>query len=146
LKKLLKKQIVSGQHNQEIQENTIYVAPANCHMEVCPRSNFPYRIILTDGPPENFCKPSVDPMFRSIARRFRHNAMGIVLTGIGQDGLIGATEIIKNGGTVLAQNKETSVVWGMPKSIVENGLASIALSPKQLGDYVTSLFFKGTLL
>ena len=114
-----------------IEPSTVYIAPGNFHMMVCMRS-IPYKIILNQDPPEHFCRPAVDPLFRSAAEYFRHLTLGVVLTGIGHDGLQGAQEIVKNGGQVFAQDKKTSIVWGMPGSVAKAGLASACAAPKDL--------------
>ncbi|WP_262694802.1 protein-glutamate methylesterase/protein-glutamine glutaminase [Kordiimonas aquimaris] len=110
----------------------IYVAPGGKHMEIVEENG---KIItrLTDDPPENFCKPAVDPMFRSAARIYKDQILAVMLTGMGHDGLKGSREITKEGATLLAQDEETSVVWGMPGAVATAGLCTEILPITELG-------------
>ena len=90
-------------------------------------------IKLTDEPPENFCRPAVDPMFRSLTAIYGENVLGVILTGMGHDGLKGARELTRAGGTVLAQDEASSVVWGMPGAVATAGLCTEVLPVDQLG-------------
>jgi len=81
------------------------------------------KTVLNQGPPENSCRPAVDVLFRSAANVFGPGCLGLVLTGMGQDGTRGAEHIVQAGGTVLAQDEASSVVWGMPRAVAEAGLA-----------------------
>ena len=81
----------------------------------------------SDEEPENFCRPSVNPLMRSAASIYGAGALGIMLTGMGSDGLDGARELVRAGGTLLAQDRTTSVVWGMPGAVVRAGLAAEVL-------------------
>jgi two-component system, chemotaxis family, protein-glutamate methylesterase/glutaminase len=111
---------------EPIAANRIYIAPGNYHMTVETRAG--QRCIgLDDGPAENFCRPAADPMFRSIARVYGARALIAVLTGMGHDGLRGARLVVEAGGTLLAQDEATSVVWGMPGAVTEAGLCSAVL-------------------
>lgn len=85
-----------------------------------------------DGPPEHFCKPAVDPMFRSIAQACRGTCVGVVLTGMGQDGSRGAVALRETGNPVLVQDEASSVVWGMPSAVVAAGAADLVASIDQL--------------
>jgi two-component system chemotaxis response regulator CheB len=98
---------------------TVYIAPGDLHMEVSSRE----RLRTFDGPHENSCRPSVDPLFRSVATQFGPHALAIVLTGMGRDGLRGAEEIARAGGHILVQDEASSVVWGMPGAAWKQGAA-----------------------
>lgn len=82
--------------------------------------------------------PSVDPMFASIADVYGAAALGVVLTGMGRDGTLGAEEIVEAGGTILVQNEATSAVWGMPGSIARAGLASAILHPLDIAGRIVA--------
>ena len=111
----------------------IYVAPGGKHMEVTEEDG--KKIIrLTDDPPENFCKPAVDPLFRSASKLYGDAALAVVLTGMGHDGLKGARDLVRAGGTLLAQDEASSVVWGMPGAVATAGLCTEVLSIDDLGD------------
>ncbi len=82
------------------------------------------KIALGDDPPINFCRPSVDPLFSSAASVWGAGVLAIVLTGMGSDGTRGAADIVAAGGSVIAQDEATSVVWGMPRSVAQAGLCA----------------------
>ena len=80
--------------------------------------------------------PSVDPMFEAMAEIYGTEGVGVVLTGMGRDGTIGAEAIVRAGGEILAQDAATSVVWGMPGSVAQAGLASLVMPPEDLARHV----------
>lgn len=104
----------------------VYVAPGGRHMSVIGKPGRA-RIVVSDDAPENFCRPSVNPLMRSAARVYGRGALGIMLTGMGTDGLDGARELVAAGGMMIAQDQTSSVVWGMPGSVVREGLAAEVL-------------------
>ena len=104
----------------------IYLAPGGIHMHLM-RLGSSLIIGHKDSPPENFCKPSVDVLFRSAATSYARSALGIILTGMGSDGLSGSRDIVEAGGSVIAQDEASSVVWGMPGAVAQAGLASAIL-------------------
>jgi two-component system chemotaxis response regulator CheB len=106
---------------ESIQPGHIYVAPGRKHLTVVPSAGGPV-VYLRDGPPENSCCPSADPMFRSVASVYGANVLAVVLTGMGDDGRRGCEAIVARGGRVLVQDEATSVVWGMPGSVVHAGV------------------------
>jgi two-component system, chemotaxis family, protein-glutamate methylesterase/glutaminase len=121
-----------------IQNRHIYVAPGGHHMLI-EKSGTQKVARLSDAPPENFCRPAVDPMLRSIAKAYGPSVLVVILTGMGYDGRAGSQDIIKSGGTVIAQDKDTSVVWGMPGAVATSGLCSAVLPLKDLGPHVSKL-------
>jgi two-component system chemotaxis response regulator CheB len=108
-------------------------------MRVARRDGGPV-IVLDDGAPINFCKPAVDCLFDSAAEVWGSKNLAVVLTGMGSDGKRGATTVVAAGGTVIAQDEESSVVWGMPGSVANAGLCSAVLPLEQLGPKVVRLF------
>ena len=109
----------------------VLIAPGDYHMALQRRAAGVHAT-LHQGPPENFCRPAVDVLFRSVAEVFGGNVMCLVLTGMGQDGMLGAEVIGAAGGLVLAQDEASSVVWGMPGAVVRAGLADAVLPLKEL--------------
>ena len=81
------------------------------------------RLRLSADPPENSCRPSVDPLFRTVADLYGAGALGVILTGMGQDGLLGARRLHERQGRIVVQDEATSVVWGMPGAVARAGLA-----------------------
>ncbi|MFQ5691701.1 MAG: chemotaxis response regulator protein-glutamate methylesterase [Nitrospinota bacterium] len=115
-----------AEDGQSIEPDRIYVAPGDYHMVV--RTDGEKRILrLNQDPPENFCRPAVDPLFRSAAQAYGQEVLGVILTGMGEDGRQGSEAIAHRGGVVLAQDEATSVVWGMPGAVARAGLASAVL-------------------
>ena len=104
----------------------VYLAPGGMHMTLS-RESAGVVIHLNDGPHENSCKPSVDPLFRSAAQVYGSGLLAVILTGMGIDGLKGSYEIQKNHGRIIAQDEGSSVVWGMPGAVVKANLAQAIL-------------------
>jgi two-component system chemotaxis response regulator CheB len=107
---------------ETIEPGTVLIAPGNFHLEL-QRQGVLVKTVLHQRPPENSCRPAVDVLFRSAADIYGRNCLGLILTGMGQDGLRGAEHLVRAGGTMIAQDEKTSVVWGMPRAVAEAGLA-----------------------
>ena len=116
----------------------IYLAPGDRHLMI-ERLGSALRAHLDDGPPVNFCRPSVDPMFHSAARATAGAVMLIMLTGMGQDGLDGTRAAVEAGAVAIAQDEETSVVWGMPGAIARAGLCHAVLPLPQIAPRLLEL-------
>ncbi len=115
-----------GEEGGVLEAGVVWVAPGNYHM-ILRRDGDQVRVGLNQAPPENSCRPAVDPLFRSAVDLYGNRTLGLILTGMGQDGLIGAGAIRSAGGQVLAQDEVSSVVWGMPGAVVGAGLADQVL-------------------
>jgi two-component system, chemotaxis family, protein-glutamate methylesterase/glutaminase len=118
--------VLESQGGERLLAGTVYIAPGNFHLEVV-REGDGVKTRLTSEPPENSCRPAADVLFRSVARAYGPSALAVVLTGMGQDGMLGAREIVDAGGRVLAQSGPTCVVWGMPRAVEEAGLCEAVL-------------------
>ena len=129
---------LTGAHVREAEEGSplrpgeILLAPGGRHFAVAGDANAP-RARLTDEPPENSCRPAADVLFRTAAKVWGAGTLGVVLTGMGRDGLAGSKAIVEAGGEVIAQDEFTSVVWGMPGEVVRAGLADAVLPLGQIG-------------
>jgi len=117
---------------ERLKPGCAYIAPGDFHMTV-RKDAAGYYAVLDQTPPINFCRPAVDPLFQSVAEVTRGAALGIVLTGMGHDGREGARMLRSAGGTILAQDEATSIVWGMPGAVAEAGLADEILSLADMG-------------
>lgn len=115
-----------AEHGTPLQAGTVWIAPGDHHLTV-GRDGPLLRLWLDQGPPENACRPSVNPLFRSVADTFGPGALGVVLTGMGQDGLEGAARIRAARGQVIVQDEPSSVVWGMPGAVARAGHADKVL-------------------
>jgi two-component system, chemotaxis family, protein-glutamate methylesterase/glutaminase len=124
---------------EEVNAGAIYLAPGGKHMKVERRDGMAV-IAIDDGPMVNFCKPAVDPLFASAAEVWGSKVLALVLTGMGSDGLAGAKEVVAAGGHVIAQDEETSVVWGMPGQVTNAGLCSAVLPLPEIGGRIARLF------
>jgi two-component system chemotaxis response regulator CheB len=129
-------QAVNG---EPVLKGSIYLAPGGQHMTVARRKGAAV-IALDDGPPINFCKPAIDPLFSSAAAVWGAACLALVLTGMGSDGTQGAAEIVAAGGSVMAQDEATSVIWGMPGSVAEAGLCSAVLPLGEIAPATVRLF------
>jgi len=121
--------VLEATEGMSISAGTIYIAKGNWHLEVLASSRIglPNTLRLSQGAPENHCRPAVDVLFRSAAAVYGSGLLSVVLTGMGSDGLIGARIIREHGGAVLAQDQASSTVWGMPGAVANAGLANKVL-------------------
>lgn len=116
---------------QKIMEDRIHIAPGDAHLCV-ERGGESVRVRLRTSPAPSGCLPSADPMFASVADCYGSGATGVILSGMGRDGLLGSRRMADAGGTLFAQDRHSAAVWGMPKAIAEAGLASAVLPPAEL--------------
>lgn len=127
-----------GKDGDPIVPRHIYVAPGDFHMTLA-RGETRNVIRIVKGEPENFCRPAVDPMLRSMVPLYGARLLVIMLTGMGHDGRDGAKAVVAAGGSVVAQDEATSVVWGMPGAVATAGLCSAVLPLKEIAPYVRKL-------
>ncbi|HET8614483.1 MAG TPA: chemotaxis response regulator protein-glutamate methylesterase [Actinomycetales bacterium] len=116
-------EVREAQDGDEVRAGRVLLAPGDFHLRV-HRSGTSVVARLDQGTPENFCRPSVDVLFRSAAQLYGGGCLAVVLTGMGSDGARGAGDVVAAGGQVLAQDQATSVVWGMPGAVAQAGLAT----------------------
>jgi two-component system, chemotaxis family, protein-glutamate methylesterase/glutaminase len=124
---------------EPVKPGQIYLAPGGRHMRVV-RHGAEAAIALDDGPPVNFCKPAVDPLFMSAIEVWHGGTLALILTGMGSDGTRGGKEIIAAGGSVIAQDEATSVVWGMPGAAANAGICAAVLPLSQIAPKLVRLF------
>src|SRR6266480_4391332 len=122
-----------------IKPGRIYLAPGGRHMKVV-RHGAETAIALDDGPPVNFCKPAVDPLFNSAIDVWQGGIMSVILTGMGSDGMRGGKEIVAAGGSVIAQDEASSVVWGMPGAAANAGICAAVMPLDQIAPKLVRLF------
>jgi two-component system, chemotaxis family, protein-glutamate methylesterase/glutaminase len=122
-----------------VKAGKIYLAPGGRHMRVV-RRGAEAAIALDDGPPVNFCKPAVDPLFNSAIDVWQGGILALVLTGMGSDGTRGGKEIVAAGGSVIAQDEASSVVWGMPGAAAHAGICAAVLPLNQIAPKLVRLF------
>jgi two-component system, chemotaxis family, protein-glutamate methylesterase/glutaminase len=128
-----------AEDGEAIVPGTIYLAPGGRHMSVT-RLGGSAAIGLNDGPLVNFCRPAVDPLFSSAAQIWGSGVMAVILTGMGSDGTHGAQDVAAAGGSVIAQDEASSVVWGMPGAAANAGVCSAVLPLDQIAPKLVRLF------
>jgi two-component system chemotaxis response regulator CheB len=128
-----------GIEGELIKPGCIYLAPGGLHMRAV-RKGTDVVISLDNGPQVNFCKPAVDPMFSSAIDIWHAALLGVVLTGMGSDGKVGGKAIVDAGGSVIAQDEATSIVWGMPGAAAHAGICSAILPLNQIAPKLIRVF------
>jgi two-component system, chemotaxis family, protein-glutamate methylesterase/glutaminase len=122
--------VKEGASGDIIEAGNIYIAPGGKQMKIKnDDENSIKKLLVTDDPPENFCKPAVDYLFRSVASVYGKKSLGIIMTGMGRDGVVGIRLMKRHSAGIIAQNRETSVVFGMPAEAIKSGCV----------DYIASL-------
>ncbi|MBT6096386.1 MAG: chemotaxis-specific protein-glutamate methyltransferase CheB [Rhodospirillaceae bacterium] len=124
-----------GKHGEPLLPGHIYLAPGDHHMTVCKGPNGP-EIAIDQSPPVNFCRPAVDPLFASLVDIYGGNILATMLTGMGADGLNGSRSIVEAGGTLIAQDEESSVVWGMPGAVAKDGICAAVLPLDEIAPFI----------
>ncbi len=126
--------VKEAEDGDELQEGRVLLAPGGMHMELVADVKGQEGIIrLNEGPRELGVKPSVNILFSSVAKIFKETTIGLILTGMGVDGTRGAEEIKSNGGTIIAESEETCLIYGMPKNVIESGLADEVVPLDKIG-------------
>ncbi|GAB47521.1 protein-glutamate methylesterase/protein-glutamine glutaminase [Mobilicoccus pelagius] len=134
--------VVEARNGEPVTPGKVLIAPGDYHMRL-KRSGDIVTAVLDQGPQENYCRPAVDPMFRSAAEVYGGNVLSVIMTGMGQDGHRGADPILRAGGSLLVQDEATSVVWGMPGAAVAAGLPCDIIPLPQLPEAITSRAMSG---
>ena len=129
-------EIKVAKNGDQLQSGQVYIAPGDKHMEITVDNKTP-SIKIYKGAPVNFCMPSIDVLFFSAAKIFRNRAMGILLTGMGSDGVEGLGAIKRVGGKTISEAEETCILYAMPKFAVEKGFADFILPNYEIKDQIT---------
>jgi len=124
-----------GVEGEIVEAGRCYIAPGGWHMTVVRERAGP-TIRLNQDPPESFCRPAVDPMFRSLAKVYGAGVLAVILTGMGADGAKGCVALADAGGRFAVQDEATSVVWGMPGAAAETGRAEKVLPLDEVGPWM----------
>jgi two-component system chemotaxis response regulator CheB len=133
--------VKEAEDNDEVVDGRALIAPGNKHMMLVKRSG-KYFVKLLDTEKVNRHRPSVDVLFRSVAKEAGQFAQGILLTGMGEDGAAGLLEMKKSGGHTIAQDKDSSIVFGMPRRAIELGAATDVLSLNQIASFLNHTLIK----
>ena len=132
-----RREAVVAEDGMPLLADRILVAPGDAHLTLQAGPEAPI-VCLTEGRSNSGCMPSVDPMFASLGAVYGASAVGVVLTGMGRDGVEGASRLVGCGGSILAQDEASCAVWGMPRAVLEAGLACAVLPPDKIARRIAS--------
>jgi two-component system chemotaxis response regulator CheB len=134
---IAQREVLVAEDGMDLLPDRVLVAPGDAHLTL---EKWKDRTVvrLTRGKSASGCLPSVDPMLASVASIYGSSGLGVVLTGMGRDGVEGASALVGRGGTVMAQDEASCAVWGMPRAVLEAGLASAALPPEKIARRIAS--------
>jgi two-component system chemotaxis response regulator CheB len=132
-----RREAIVAQDGMELAADRILVAPGDAHLTLDPTDKGAV-VRLTHGRSSSGCMPSVDPMLASVGAIYGSGALGVVLTGMGRDGVEGASRLVACGGSILAQDEASCAVWGMPRAVLEAGLACAVLPPDKIARRIAS--------
>jgi two-component system chemotaxis response regulator CheB len=127
-------------NNETVKNGVVYIAPGGFHMTLKKNSSNFYVISIDENPSTTLHRPSVDVMMNSVTDCYGKNTLGIIMTGMGKDGLEGIRKLKSLGGYSLAQNEESCVVYGMPKAIVDSGLADVIAPLENFPQIINKVF------
>jgi two-component system chemotaxis response regulator CheB len=133
--------VIEGSADQTVLPGAAWIAPGDFHMEV-ERQGGAVRLRVHQDAPENSCRPAADVLFRSAARIYGRHVLAVVMTGMGRDGLVGCEHVRAAGGQVIVQDKDSSVVWGMPGFVVNGGMADRVLPLEDFGPEILGRVWK----
>jgi two-component system chemotaxis response regulator CheB len=141
-----KLEVHEAKNGEPLRPNCVYIAPGGKQMKIVAATDGRQRVIkITDDPPENSCKPSVDYLFRSIAELYVGRATGVIMTGMGSDGTTGLKLMKGNGAVVIAQDESSCVVFGMPKDPIQQGIADVVAPLDNIGrEIIKTLSYNGS--
>jgi two-component system chemotaxis response regulator CheB len=126
--------VVEAQDEEELRGGTVYIAPGGSQMKVRRGDKGEVLVQITDAPAENYCKPSADYLFRSVAQVYGEKALGVIMTGMGSDGVLGLRLMKRQGAQVIAQDRQSCTVWGMPRMAFEAGVVDIVLPLEEIAE------------
>ncbi len=124
--------VVEAADGQPVRPGRVYIAPGGHHLAVARSLAGAVGVLIHEGPPENSCRPAADVLFRTAAAVWGAGVLGVVLTGMGRDGLRGAEDVRAAGGAVVAESRTTAVVASMPGAVADAGLADVVLPVEQI--------------
>ena len=137
LRAIAHRETVVAEDGMPLLPDRILLAPGDAHLTIDPTNSVPV-IRLSRATASSGCLPSVDPMFASAGAVYGAGALGVILTGMGRDGVEGASRLVACGGSILAQDEATCAVWGMPRAVLEAGLACAVLPPDKIARRIAS--------
>lgn len=137
--------VVEGKNGQRVENGVMYITPGGRHMIIKKDRGNTKVICLTDSPPVNSCRPSVDVLFQSVAAVYGSNVLSVILTGMGNDGVSGVKAIRQKGGYSIIQDEKSSVIWGMPGAVAEADEANEIVPLDRMAFRIMGIVKKGNL-
>lgn len=137
--------VAEATDGQPLSRGEVLIAPGGKQMKVVRSAKGDPIIKITEDPPERNCKPAADYLFRSLAAEFGAKTLGVVLTGMGDDGAAGATEIKKQGGSIISQDEASCVVYGMPRAVADAGTTDLVLPLTSIAERLSRVTKQGIL-
>jgi two-component system chemotaxis response regulator CheB len=134
---IARREAVVAEDGMILEADRVLLAPGDAHLTLEPGKEGAF-VRLSHGRTTSGCLPSVDPMLASVGAMYGAGALGVVLTGMGRDGVEGAASLVACGGSVIAQDEATCAVWGMPRAVLEAGLVSAVLPPEKIARRIAS--------
>jgi two-component system chemotaxis response regulator CheB len=135
--------VVEAKAGDLLMPGKVFIAPGGKHLGIGTTGSASRFLELTDDPPENHCRPSVDYTFRAVAQHYRDRAMGVILTGMGKDGTLGLRVMKRHGVYVIGQSAESCTVYGMPREAMAAGVVDVELPAEQIGRAITDAVTSG---
>ncbi|MCK5100194.1 MAG: chemotaxis protein CheB, partial [Desulfobacteraceae bacterium] len=133
-----KLEVKEAQDGDKIEAGKIYIAPGGKQMKIVAGADgISRKLKITDDPPINSCKPSVDYLFASIAQHYVGRATGVIMTGMGSDGSEGLKQMKNTGSLIIAQDEASCTVYGMPKKPIESGITDVIVPLNKIADEIT---------
>ncbi|MEM6654836.1 MAG: chemotaxis response regulator protein-glutamate methylesterase [Planctomycetota bacterium] len=137
--------VAEAEEGRRLEKGLVLIAPGGKQMKVARDADGHAVVRITDDPPERNCKPAADYLFRSLAQEFRAKTLGVVLTGMGDDGSGGAADIKRVGGSIISQDEASCVVYGMPRAVADGGITDLVLPLRSIADRLTRVTTQGVL-
>lgn len=137
--------VVEAVDGERLQPGTVYIAPGGHQMKLESLAHG-FNVVITDDPPEKCCKPSVDYLFRSLAQQLGSRVLAVIMTGMGDDGYNGCKLLKQRGAHIMAQDAASCVVYGMPRQIIENGLADLIRPLHEIADTIDQAVRPGAIV
>ena len=133
-------EVKEAEHGEPIKKGIVYIAPGKGHMSMVKKKITETTISISENRKEYIYKPSVDELMISAVDNFSGHVLGVILTGLGNDGLKGMKEIKNSGGRTIAESEATCVVYGMPKAVVDSGIADKVVPVEEIaGEIINSV-------
>lgn len=131
--------VVEAEHGMSLERGTAFLAPGGLHLAIAASNSGPVHIVLNEDPKINNCRPAIDYTLKSTIALLGNTVLAVIMTGMGKDGLDGCRELSAMGGTIVAQAPEGCIVFGMPKAVIQAGLANVVVPLNHISKTMTRI-------